>query len=55
MSNETAIHHSTSRNREKGVYYPFDEASMQLLDKLIEEHRKEMYKENNDKARSKDA
>jgi len=31
---------------EKGLHYPFAETYMEILDKMIEESRKEMYKEN---------
>lgn len=33
------------QNREKGVFYPFNEISIKLLDELIEESRKEIFQE----------
>lgn len=36
------------QNREKGVFYPFNEIQLKILDELIEESRKEIFKEKND-------
>jgi hypothetical protein len=33
------------QNTEKGVFYPFSEMSMKLLDQFIEEARKEIFQE----------
>lgn len=36
------------QNREKGVFYPFSEVQLKILDELIEESRKEIFQEKND-------
>lgn len=36
------------QNRDKGVFYPFNELSNKILDELIEESRKEIFQEKND-------
>ena len=34
------------QNQEKGVFYPFNEIQLKILDELIEESRKEIFEGN---------